>query len=826
MDQDFNKKILEKINQYYESTDDNIVGVGYGFKKSKDSITEERSIIFTVREKKNISELKPEEILPSAIDIDGINIKTDVVVGAFKAIASSCEGSFPDPSNTGKFRPMQGGVSISNREESSVLGYGTMGLIAVDNNTNSLVGLTNGHVIIKDQFICSDRSFSFLRENAYDQNIVQPANGSTSDIVGKVKRYLPLKNNGYNYADAAIFTVKKEDISSPESINQVGFIYNSALPFATTQELNDLISIDPDCFFSGRTSGARGEGDIKLKIQQINANAFIDYNLQGVLNTVDFANCIEFYAKDSSVSGSPTVNCAVNPGDSGSILVADFFGTRKIIGLIFAAKFDPATGVVTAGLANRIDDVASLIQISNWNGNLNDFQESDIDASETHVESGLDNREYIDINGKRFWQVGIVDNGSNSTINNNFNPHFIIKVLNNGSAYQMSGRDKNGIISGDNPALSFYSGSRVRFEVNSPSHPFFIKGSGSKLSQSDGVFGNGASIGVIDWTVSSSGSFSYSSDVDGSMGASVNLSSLQTKDVSRPLFNRSSFSIIPQPYRDYINEAANRWENYIRFNPLVWDAIKANSSFSSLFNGIYLLSDGLEMFNDTADGTIAYCGIYNYWDLVTTSSSVKFNAINIQLGINQAYQNYYTQAEWIDVLTHELGHGLGIGIFWIPELSTAGSVPPANHFLNGSAYLNCRDGYRQVINNGVGYNKIPLEDFGSTGTAGGHWENSFRSADYAYSDNLLYPGLINELMIGYINEGGNMRISPITIGALKDFGYEELNPGNHEGYVHLINSASRPVSSLICQPPKSRLSGCCMRHSNPKKVGETFLNEV
>jgi hypothetical protein len=825
MEQDLNQKIVEKINHYYESTDSNVVGVGYGFKKSKGSLTGKQSIIFTVKEKKNISELNTEDILPSTIEVNGVNIETDVVVGSFKSIASACEGSFAAPSNNSRFRPIMGGVSIENFEESAALGYGTMGLLAVDSNTNSVVGLTNGHVIIKDQFICSDRSFSFLRENSYNQNIVQPENGSISDTVGKVKRYLPLKNNGYNYADAAIFTIKKEDITSSGSINQVGFIYNTPLQFATTQELNDLISINPNCFFSGRTSGARGEGDIKLKIQQINASAYIDYNLQGVSNTVDFANCIEFYAQDSSISGNPTINCAVNPGDSGSVLVADLYGTRKVIGLIFAAKFDPATGAITAGLANRIDDVASLIQISSWNGNIGSLLESDVDASETHVEPGLDSREYIDVNGKRFWQVGIVDNGNNSIINNNFNPHFIIKVSNNGSAYQMSGRDKSGELSGNNPTLSFYSGSRVRFEVNSPSHPFLLSITGGVSSQVNGI-NSGIRVGVIDWTVPSSGIISYRSELDNSIGNSVSLSSLQVKDSARPLFNRSSFSIVPQPYRNYLNQAVDRWEQYIRFNPLVWDAIKANSSFSSLFNGIYLLSNGLEMFNDNTDGTIAYCGIYNYWDLVTTSSSVKFNAINIQLGINQAYEYYYTPAEWVDVLTHELGHGLGIGIFWIPELQTSGSVPPSNHFLSGSAYLNCRSGYRQVINNAVGYNKIPLEDFGSSGTAGGHWENSFRSADYPYSDNVLYPGLINELMIGYINEGGNMRISPISIGALKDFGYEELNPGNHEGYVHLINSSSRPVSSLECLPPKSKLSGCCLTHSVPKKVGETFLNEV
>ena len=88
-------------------------------------------------------------------------------------------------------------------------------------------------------------------------------------------------------------------------------------------------------------------------------------------------------------------------GDSGSALIADFSGTKKIIGLCFS-------GSDKVGLACRIDRISSLINISAWNGEpVNYSSETEID--EITVD-GLSDYEYITVSGKTYWQAGLVYN--------------------------------------------------------------------------------------------------------------------------------------------------------------------------------------------------------------------------------------------------------------------------------------------------------------------------------------------------------------------------------------------------------------------------------
>jgi hypothetical protein len=81
---------------------------------------------------------------------------------------------------------------------------------------------------------------------------------------------------------------------------------------------------------------------------------------------------------------------------------------------------------------------------------------------------------------------------------------------------------------------------------------------------------------------------------------------------------------------------------------------------------------------------------------------------------------------------------------------------------------------------------MPLENTGDSGTASAHWEDSFRPASAAGSLGVSYPGLFNELMVGYIKN--NMVLSSLTIKTLVDFGYEERNPGASEGNPSLVSS--------------------------------------
>ncbi len=71
------ENIKNKIEELFHSTPEG-VGVMLGNKITNGEYTGEESIVFTVEKKKPLSELSPEEILPSQVEIDGVTYNTDV----------------------------------------------------------------------------------------------------------------------------------------------------------------------------------------------------------------------------------------------------------------------------------------------------------------------------------------------------------------------------------------------------------------------------------------------------------------------------------------------------------------------------------------------------------------------------------------------------------------------------------------------------------------------------------------------------------------------------------------------------------------------------
>lgn len=273
------------------------------------------------------------------------------------------------------------------------------------------------------------------------------------------------------------------------------------------------------------------------------------------------------------------------------------------------------------------------------------------------------------------------------------------------------------------------------------------------------------------------------------------------------LFDKSSWSsVVPQPYLGYLNQAADRWAQYVRYNPSVAAAI---TSDDPTWNGLKLDSnlDYTEQ-NNSNSGTIAACYIVGAWDLVLGSPSVQLNSTSFGLIINKYYENQFSSTDWVNILTHELGHALGIGILWSPSLSANGAVPPSNNFLSGAAYANCQSAYNTITSNS-NYVQIPLESTGSSGTASAHWENNFRSSAATGSGGLSHIGLVNELMVGYYSAGMNSIISNVSLKVLVDFGYQEINPGTNEGTPTLDTGAS-----LVAQQNLIKLNCGCDKSVN------------
>ena len=270
-------------------------------------------------------------------------------------------------------------------------------------------------------------------------------------------------------------------------------------------------------------------------------------------------------------------------------------------------------------------------------------------------------------------------------------------------------------------------------------------------------------------------------------GTSISGYSLSTSSNPFDIDGLSNSTVIPTKYKPYLVQAAQRWNNLIRINPSVYDELATlrYNNFGETWRGM-VLKTFTEFTETPVQGqgtTIASCAPVNVYDIITPGpTGTEFIASKFNLSINNYFDSIFTADKWIDTLTHELGHALGIGAFWDDFYQPYGSVPPQNYLLDGTAYTEALSAYNEIT--GLTRTKIPLESSGGDGTASGHWENTYRPS---INSDPEYYGLTNELMIGYITN--NQLISQLTINALVDMGYEERNPGTNEGTPTLATSS-------------------------------------
>ena len=117
---------------------------------------------------------------------------------------------------------------------------------------------------------------------------------------------------------------------------------------------------------------------------------------------------------------------------------------------------------------------------------------------------------------------------NDTSVTYSFTPDYTISVTNTGNSYNLTGTDRSGAVNGsNNPAISFNSGDKVRFNINastSSSHPFYVKtqSGGGTGNQASGV--NGAGTTQVDWTIGSNGTFYYQCSVHGGMYGQINVS--------------------------------------------------------------------------------------------------------------------------------------------------------------------------------------------------------------------------------------------------------------------------------------------------------------
>lgn len=391
--------ITEEINKILKEWSNNTpsdVGVGYSFKQTGGVYNGEICISFSVKEKKPLSELSEDEVLPSEIKINNnLTLKTDVIqVGEVSVLQCSrttpitnppplCEPFIlTPPTNRSAFATLRGGISITSVNQSNSMG--TLGMIVQDINTNALVGLTNNHVVIGNAIAAQYQNLNAVLGNNFTiTNEITPSNFScqpgefgyqTGSKFGQVIRYVPLvpfwtsasnipPGSGYNSpvltsknrVDGALVSIDCTKIDFNQSFKFSGFetLMPNPLPFATTAEIDNLMVTNPQLYSSGRSTGPKGLGTpgCELRVFGINFSSTVGgydwHNSGGVQYGTwgEYDNRLIAFYKPSGNASQPHCLWPCAAGDSGSMLIANF-GTQaspnfKVIGLVFAGNSNP-----------------------------------------------------------------------------------------------------------------------------------------------------------------------------------------------------------------------------------------------------------------------------------------------------------------------------------------------------------------------------------------------------------------------------------------------------------------------------------------------------
>jgi hypothetical protein len=428
------ENIKENILELYQNTPEN-VGVMFGKKSVNGQFTDENCIVFTVEKKIPLSEIPESEVLPSVIEMNGVEYNTDVLeVGKFYVL-QSCQPLIDSgcyewnnnvievpfnpvgpnqrvgiPPNRNTIRPLQQGISVTSTNHP--LSVGTLGFFAIDNATNSIVGVSNNHVLIGNAFYTSERgNITTIIENEYFDSALQSTDfrgvpSNEDKYIGNVLKYVPIKKQPeINYVDGALTTIRNTgliasglDNTTPKSWFFYGLtglsntVLEAPMEFATTSEIDNLMTNPPSQVWSvGRTTGVK-QGPCALKIIGVGVATSVNgYNSQGVSYAVSFADLIGFTRLDNSCP------YPIAPGDSGSALIAVINGKPKIIGLCFA-------GIPYAGLACRIDRVAQELDIKQWDGINNEYFDETIE--DIFSVQGSSSDKILLCSGETYWQIG------------------------------------------------------------------------------------------------------------------------------------------------------------------------------------------------------------------------------------------------------------------------------------------------------------------------------------------------------------------------------------------------------------------------------------
>lgn len=263
----------------------------------------------------------------------------------------------------------------------------------------------------------------------------------------------------------------------------------------------------------------------------------------------------------------------------------------------------------------------------------------------------------------------------------------------------------------------------------------------------------------------------YSKDASGRISDSSNVFSLS---MSPPdLLFRADFNygtnIIQPKIVNAINKAINRWNKYIKFNTKILNKIL---SVIPDFKGIEL--EEFSIYNNPSLPA-AKCVPSGYIKI----GENQYNTLTYKLFVNNIYlQNEsLTDDDWELIITHHLGHALGLGIYWTYS-DAIGYVGEPDYALDGSVYKQTLDAYNNITGS---VNKfIPLDNSGPKNidlNIAGQPDDESNAVGKGTHWNLSIEDIMS-----YRDTSSNKKpyISLISIKNLVDLGYDECNPNTYE----------------------------------------------
>ena len=432
----------------------NVTSITYGTKITDGVDTGEPCITFGFLEKKPLSEIPDNELLPKTLNVNDKQVKTDVVQREIPAAAISyCHSTDPtvEPvrQNNIKQRPLKGGSS------GITIGSGdaTLGLLVRDKSDGQVVALSNNHVFGGSNLL---GVFQHVNDNG-GNNILslsarQPGNPPTNyygslnpadDYIGDSKRVVPIGDLNYRKnpagfisgtsCDACITSLNSYSLIDFTSVDVLGLNVPGPYKFATDYEITSLgdpasPNYKSPVFRSGRTLGPIGYPGNTFSCKL----SVIPWSF-GIQLVSGYSEQYSYFYNSFHIQGDVY---SVAGGDSGSAVFAllssqsTTLSAWKCIGVVFAAPSNSLSCI-----CSRITTVAEKLNIAPWDGNIPTIT-SETQTLYLSAQDYLpwDTSSYVTLSGRKFYQTGGLTIPTPSLFTVNGAPLYWSNVANNGGS--------------------------------------------------------------------------------------------------------------------------------------------------------------------------------------------------------------------------------------------------------------------------------------------------------------------------------------------------------------------------------------------------------